>query len=232
MGRAGYYKCDACRGEGKLEVRSGNDTDWESSTSRIEDCDKCDGSGRIYYHENGETYRERILRQNREEKENLRYYHRPCFPYRTLIDTPYGNAKIGDLKKGQLVLSYDAGELVPRVITRKRVRGIAQVLRVEFDDGKMLFTTAHHTFLTEGGWKKLADIHLGEKLVKADDSTSTVARFTKLDPEPVFNIYTEGEHNFIADGCVAHNFTEFRTMRTLLHRLFLDPKHKNRMVFG
>jgi hypothetical protein len=123
MGRAGYYKCDACRGEGKLEVRSGNDTDWESSTSRIEDCDKCDGSGRIYYHENGETYRERILRQNREEKENLRYYHRPCFPYRTLIDTPYGNAKIGDLKKGQLVLSYDAGELVPRVITRKRVRG-------------------------------------------------------------------------------------------------------------
>ncbi len=40
--------------------------------------------------------------------------------------------------------------------------------------------------------------------------------------EPVFNLYTEGEHTFIADGSVVHNFSYFRTLRTVFHQLFID----------
>ncbi len=149
-----------------------------------------------------------------------------CFPSYTLIDTPLGKMEIGSLTKGQIILSYNPdGLLVPRAITRKRVRGTAQVFRVDFENGSPLFTAAHHSFLTEKGWKKLADMRPGEKLVKANATIATVARFTRLGLNPVFNIYTAGEHNFIADGVVAHNFTEFRTVRTALHRLFLDPVH-------
>lgn len=152
-----------------------------------------------------------------------------CFPSYTLIETPFGRTDIGSLRKGQTILSYNTdGLLVPRAITRKRVRGVAQVFRVDFEDGNRLFTTAHHSFLTEKGWKKLADMRAGEKLVKADTTTARIARFTRLGPNPVFNIYTAGEHNFIADGIVAHNFTEFRALRTVLHQIFLDPVHNIR----
>lgn len=145
-----------------------------------------------------------------------------CFPYDTLIDTPYGKEKIGGLKKGQVILSYNAGKLVPRVITRKRVRGVEQIIRVEFSTGKTLLATGHHSFLTQSGWKKLADIRSGDKVIRSDASASTVQSITTQKVEPVFNIYTAGEHNFIANDCVAHNFTEFRALRTILHRLFLD----------
>ena len=155
-----------------------------------------------------------------------------CFPYDTLIDTPSGKVKIGELKKGQLVLSYNAGKLIPRPITRKRARGVAPIVQIEFSDGKTLFATNHHSFLTQGGWKKLADIRLGDKVVRADTRHSTVKRVTQLGTEPVFNIYTAGEHTFIAEGFVAHNFTEFRRVRTILHQLFLDPIHSIEMAFA
>ena len=41
--------------------------------------------------------------------------------------------------------------------------------------------------------------------------------------EPVFNLHTTGPHNFIAEGVLAHNFTELRWLRTWAHRLFVDP---------
>ena len=155
---------------------------------------------------------------------NCRDCNRPaCFPWSTLIDTPDGKVKIGDLKKGQMILSYVDGKLVPRVITRKCSQGIAEVVRVEFGTGNSLPTTMHHTFLTSSGWKKMANIKAGDKMVQADGSSLVVKSTTRQKAEPVFNIYTAGEHNFIAEGFVAHNFTEFRALRTILHRIFLDP---------
>ena len=44
-------------------------------------------------------------------------------------------------------------------------------------------------------------------------------------PEPVFNLFTTGPHNFIAEGVLAHNFTELRWLRTWAHRLVVDPFH-------
>lgn len=168
------------------------------------------------------------------------YYHggnpdkesKGCFPYDTLIDTPYGKVKIGELQKGQLVMSYADGKLVPRVITRKRVRGNAQIVRAEFETGMTLRATRHHSFLTQSGWKKLADIRPGDQIVRASADSLIVKSMTLQGVEPVFNIYTAGEHNFIADGFVAHNFTEFRALRTVLHRIFLDPIVKPEVVFG
>jgi hypothetical protein len=34
-----------------------------------------------------------------------------------------------------------------------------------------------------------------------------------------------GPHNFIAEGVLAHNFTELRWLRTWVHRLVVDPFH-------
>jgi hypothetical protein len=43
-----------------------------------------------------------------------------------------------------------------------------------------------------------------------------------LKVEPVYNLYTEGEHNFVVEGVPVHNFTHFPALRTLLHRALFD----------
>lgn len=149
---------------------------------------------------------------------------KPCFPYDTLIDVPGGRTKIGDLKKGQFVLSSDeVGGIVQCVITRKRVRGLARIMLVEFDTGKTLRATGHHSFFTKRGWNRLSHIRPGDEIVRADGEYSVVKNIILQGVEPVFNIYTAGEHNFFADGLLAHNFTEFRVIRTIWHQVFLDP---------
>ena len=69
----------------------------------------------------------------------------------------------------------------------------------------------------------LINIKEGDRFIQVNSKTRVVARVQLTGKiEPVFNIYTEGEHNFIADSCIAHNFTEFRNLRTILHKVFLD----------
>lgn len=199
-GGMGYTKRDTVRSD-RAEYVRGNPKPSDMITVK-DSCYSCGGTGY----------------QKGEEKPGS-----ACFPYETLIDTPYGKVKIGDLKKGQMILSYDDGKLVPRVITRKRVRGTALIFRVDFATGKALFATGHHSFLTQDGWKRLADIRTMDKIIRSDGVGSIVQSITMQKVEHVFNIYTAGEHTFIADDCVAHNFTEYRAMRTIFHRLFLDP---------
>jgi len=41
--------------------------------------------------------------------------------------------------------------------------------------------------------------------------------------EPVWNLHTEREHNFVVDGVVVHNFSFLPSLRTALHVVFVDP---------
>jgi hypothetical protein len=63
--------------------------------------------------------------------------------------------------------------------------------------------------------------------VRVDDSGESrlvrIEAITTEAPEPVFNLHTAGPHNFIAEGVLAHNFTELRWLRTWARRLFVDP---------
>ena len=65
------------------------------------------------------------------------------------------------------------------------------------------------------------------RFIGVDDSGETrlvrIEAITTEAPEPVFNLHTTGPHNFIAEGVLAHNFTELRWLRTWAHRLVVDP---------
>lgn len=218
MKSAGYYKCPDCRGSGWTEERSGRDTEYESSTSRLVTCHLCSGEGKVQYDENGDTWLDR-----RKKEKPLEYYNSSCFPYEAQVETPSGKVPIGKLEKGQLVLSYNQGVLVPRKITKHQVLGLAKIFDVEFDSGTKLCSTDHHSFLTGDGWQQLKKIRKGDVIIQSDSKERVVTSVRSSGKiEPVFNIYTEGEHNFIVEGCVAHNFTEFRAVRTIFHQLFLD----------
>ena len=151
-----------------------------------------------------------------------------CFPLTTKILTPCGPRDLASLRVGDLVLSQAvSGRINVQKVTRKLDKGDAIISVVTLQDGRKLRTTGHHTVLSNRGWVRVDTLEVGDILSCVDSSgrpyhSNVVALQTEA-VEPVFNLYTTGDHNVIADGVVAHNFTAFRVLRTSWHRLFVDP---------
>jgi hypothetical protein len=152
-----------------------------------------------------------------------------CFPATTHILTPTSHREIGDIEPGDTVLSTNAsGQLVRATVTAKKSYGSSPITRIILGgESRDLRTTAHHSFKTDSGWKRASQLQAGDTLLRVDDSGESrlvrIAAITTEAPEPVFNLYTTGPHNFIAEGVLAHNFTELRWLRTWAHRLVVDP---------
>jgi hypothetical protein len=74
------------------------------------------------------------------------------------------------------------------------------------------------SFKTDSGWKRASQLQAGDTLLRVDDSGESrlvrIEAITIEAPESVFNLHTTGPHNFIAEGVLAHNFTELRWLRT------------------
>lgn len=155
-----------------------------------------------------------------------------CFPADARILTVKGKRAISSLQRGEYVLSRgESGALLSRRITRVRVYELSRICIVEFDDrGHSLRVTPSHTVLSRRGWSRVDGLRVGDELLQAESGRYRRIRSVtlKTDAEPVYNLITEGDHNFIADGIVAHNFTRLRRVRTLAHRLLFDPMSRLR----
>ena len=150
-----------------------------------------------------------------------------CFPADARVLTPTGYRPLGELEAGDLILSFGAdGSSSARPITRKLSYGEDAIERVAFASGSVLRATGHHTVLTQRGWLRIAELVAGDEVTQQDGSSQMVQAISREQAlQPVFNLHTAVEHNFIVEGCVAHNFTNLRRTRTLLHRVFVDPLH-------
>jgi hypothetical protein len=145
-----------------------------------------------------------------------------CFPAHTKILTPSGEREIASLRVGDRVCSWSPHGLTVQTVTALRVRGMGEVVKVGFAQGLPLLVTRHHTVHTARGWRRVGELRTGDQLTSSDGSARIVNDIVSIGREPVFGLRTTGEHTFIAEGLVAHNFTELRRLRTLLHRLFID----------
>jgi hypothetical protein len=155
-----------------------------------------------------------------------------CFPFSAPILTPQGCKMIGSLQVGEVVLSFKNGLLVPRKITKKVVCSPRRVVEVTFETGETLYATRSHTFLTSSGWQRLDKMSPGSCIVLSNGATATIKCMSEIDrAEHVYNIYTAGEHNFVAYGCVAHNFSFLRVLRTHIHIWFFDIGEVNVNLF-
>lgn len=151
---------------------------------------------------------------------------RGCFPFSAPVTTPSGKVPIGEILKDQEIFSYRHGVLVPRLVTHKLIHGFAPLVRVEFISGKAFQCVSVHSFLTTRGWLSLKKCRPGDSIIQASThgiDQDCIKSITQTGAkEIVFNLHTQGEHNFIVNNCVAHNFTYFRELRTIFHRTFLD----------
>ena len=160
-----------------------------------------------------------------------------CFPGDVNVLTPHGLKKIDSLKKGDLVLSYSlksSGHVLSvRQITKLLSHAAQSIETVHYNEGQPLRTTRNHTLLTTRGWLRIDKLKIGDNVIQNDGSTRRVTGCSSNHPEPIYNLHTAGEHNFIVEGCIVHNFSRFRLLRTMFHQLFIDgSRQAESYVYG
>lgn len=147
-----------------------------------------------------------------------------CFPASAQVLTPNGQCSIADLEIGDMIVSYKSnGTSILRPITRKLKHGKEFISCVRLSDGKEIRATSNHTILSNRGWLRINQLLKGDHLIQIDGTKCVEEVVIEPISKPVYNIYSAGEHNFIVDGVVVHNFTTLRLVRTLIHQLFIDP---------
>ncbi len=147
-----------------------------------------------------------------------------CFPAGAQVLTSAGYRAIVEIEPGDLVVSYRSdGMATLRPVTRKLAHEKCVVQRVLLEDGVPLRVTENHSVLTSRGWLQVKALQAGDQLVRQQGTSFVLEVLTERIPEPVYNLYTAGEHTFVVDGVVVHNFTFARGLRTHLHKFFLEP---------
>jgi hypothetical protein len=156
-------------------------------------------------------------------------YGDACFPASARVLTPRGERYIASFVSGDVVLSFDAvdGRLLERVITKTLKHPPRRIWMIDFADHRpALWTTQNHSLLTLRGWVRVDRLKSSDCLVRVWGEPSPIERvFPTGKKEEVYNLFTAGEHNFIVDGLVAHNFTFLRSIRASWHRLCVDNRY-------
>ena len=155
-----------------------------------------------------------------------------CFPATARVRTPQGWKEIGTVTVGDTVLSYDAGSgrTQARTVTRNLEYSPRTLWSIELSlSASPILTTRTHRFLTQRGWIQASKLRQGDQVVMVNEEYSTEVhevRAARMTPqqEKVYNLYTAGEHTYLVEGCVVHNFSVLRQLRTWWHRRFLDPQ--------
>lgn len=149
-----------------------------------------------------------------------------CFPVNARVLTPNGYRSIAQVLPGDSILSYDQRrkKITQRVVRKNHKYRPCPIWNVAFTSGwPTLRVTGHHTMLTSRGWCRVDRLSSGDCLRGINGEEFEIRKVIATpETEPVYNLITYGEHNFIVDDFVAHNFTDLRRLKTYWYRLFLD----------
>jgi hypothetical protein len=144
-----------------------------------------------------------------------------CFAAGTKIHTPSGARSIETLTRGDAVFCWSrrGGEKRRGKVLRRIDHAPSYIAEVYFDSGNSLLTTRAHSVLTNRGWTTVSRLRAGDLVVTEAGARSVRSISYDQRTEAVYNLVTLPENTFIADGVVAHNFTYFRTARSLYWRI-------------
>jgi hypothetical protein len=165
-----------------------------------------------------------------------------CFPGWVKVQTPRGPLPISTIKEGDVVCTWDTENrhLRSAAVYRRIAHSPVCIWEIVFENAQSIFTTSHHCFLTERGWKKTKDLTYGASLVDTSTNHARSVKSRRIASvrrtamvAPVYNIHVEGEFNFIIDGIPAHSFSRFRQLRMSWRRIFNGmPAMIQRVIFS
>lgn len=144
-----------------------------------------------------------------------------------MVRTCSGLKDIASIRPNDIILSFDieSYSLVERRVTKIFEYSSGEIIIFYFGEHKF-HSTPSHTVLTLGGWKRAKHITVGDQILINQENMWIWHKIDGLEKIPatasVFNLTTVGEHNFIADGVIVHNFSFMRKFRTFLHAFLFD----------
>ncbi|KZK97222.1 Bifunctional hemolysin/adenylate cyclase precursor [Pseudovibrio sp. Ad5] len=127
-----------------------------------------------------------------------------CFVAGTLILMADGSAKpIEQVGLEDQVMAFDGlGALEPCEVTDLFVHGKKQVLDV---DGVQV-TSEHPFLLADGSFRPVAELRVGDQIVRADGSLHTIERIAEVEGRhTVYNFTVAELHTYVAAGFRVHN---------------------------
>lgn len=138
-----------------------------------------------------------------------------CFPAGTMIQTATGQLPIEKVREGQFVMGWSASSksFEAQKVLKTKSHALSRILNVKLDDGQTIRVTSSHSVLTANGWQKVSQLQAGTKVTTTQGERRVQSISASADVEPVYNLVTEWNFNFVAGGIVAHNFTRFRSIR-------------------
>lgn len=151
-----------------------------------------------------------------------------CFKKGTKILTPSGEKNIEEIKKGDIVYSYDlkskklVENTVVKPVAHKNFKDPAVVLSLS--DGTKVDVTTNHPFYSpkHKQFKFLRDLKVGDKVLLYKDSFKEVAieSIVKQDFFDVeYNLHLKNkQHNYFANGILVHNAVGTGDDGTVTHK--------------
>jgi len=155
-----------------------------------------------------------------------------CFAADTKIWTIAGQRPISSLTTGEWIWAYDepSRDFVPVRVKRLLKHSAHSLTKLTFmGNSDDIFVTPLHRFLRGTEWVSAQNLSVGDRLVSlegggpAELEVLTISEASRI--EPVYNLHTEGHHNFIANGAVAHNFVYFPELRSLINKYFFEQNN-------
>jgi hypothetical protein len=175
---------------------------------------------------NQDAWRKTREQERQRQEQNRRRNESTCFPGSSLVMTPDGNRRLDSIRAGDYVLTVMRdGCIATAAVSRSRSHAPHPVLKVVSTAPSLSFAvTGQHPVQTARGWIRAKCLRPGDVLTYVSETRllcyHTVERVEPSDMwEPVYNLYIDGEHTYVVQGCVAHCFTHFRVVRCLGSRL-------------
>jgi len=133
-----------------------------------------------------------------------------CFAPDTLVATPNGTKRIGEIGSGEPILSIEPVTLAAEVDKVVRVAWSRRVLGRLATKGRTSYVTAGHKYLLESGeWKMARDLQRGDVVLQLERGLvvpELVLEFMAGEKESdVVTFEVERNQTFFADGLAVHN---------------------------
>lgn len=134
-----------------------------------------------------------------------------CVPYTARIQMADGSLKnAGAVQAGELVASYNSilQQIEHRPVKQVLLKGVQPCLRITLEDGRSFVCSEAHRLAVEAeGYYEAKSVLPGYHLVSYDANPAVVLSVEPTDPQEVltFSIDDDVDHNYFADGVLAHN---------------------------
>ena len=154
-----------------------------------------------------------------------------CFPKGTKVHTEKGQKRIEEIKKGDLVWSWDEStnqKALKKVVSTKKAKTDI-IIELHTTNGEVIKTTPTHPFKTNAEWKDALDLKIGDSLKTFDSKSLKISKILHLpNNEEVFNFHVKDFHTYyIGENLIlVHNACE-KNIKNIIKRL---PRTKGKWL--